>query len=212
MAFALLRYSVLVTVKVPESHSMYHIHSSYIVNGFPRQTHRLIVLSRVSGLAGPLMYLFPNCTALPRGQPADERLGGTIDITAVCSEARLNPAANVRYKRRGKWWGNIETAKQSLWTFGLEQFFSIVAARYSPLPGQASDSCVIFSLPTSAGLEDVLTTADISPHVAVKVTFVVRCRLLHRASRKYVGFTRHWNYRYTCVYVDYICRFNTFDS
>lgn len=124
MAFALLCYSVLVTVKVPESHSMYHILSSYIVDGFPRQTHRLMVLSRVSGLAGPLMYLFPNCTALPRGQPADERLGGTIDITAVCSEARLNPAANVRYKRRGKWWGNIETAKQSLWTFGPEQFFS----------------------------------------------------------------------------------------
>lgn len=69
-------------------------------------------------------------------------------------------------------------------------FFSIVAARYSPLPGQASNLCVIFSLPTSAGLEDVLTTADISPH-AVKVTFVVRCRLLHRASRTYVGFTRH---------------------
>lgn len=194
MAFALLCYSVLVTVKVPESHSMYHILSSYIVDGFPRQTHRLMVLSRVSGLAGPLMYLFPNCTALPRGQPADERLGGTIDITAVCSEARLNPAANVRYKRRGKWLGNIETAKQSLWTFGPEQFFfffSIVAARYSPLPGQASDLCVMFSLPTSAGLEDVLTTADISPHVAVKVTFVVRCRLLHRASRKYVCFIRH---------------------
>ena len=36
-----------------------------------------MVLSRVKGLAGPLMYLFPpNCTA-PRGQPVDERVGGT---------------------------------------------------------------------------------------------------------------------------------------
>lgn len=149
MAFALLCYSVLVTVKVPESHSMYHILSSYIVDGFPRQTHRLMVLSRVSGLAGPLMYLFPNCTALPRGQPADERLGGTIDITAVCSEARLNPAANVRYKRRGKWLGNIETAKQSLWTFGPEQFFFFFFNRRCSLFSSSGSSvrlvCYVFT-------------------------------------------------------------------
>lgn len=42
-----------------------------------------MVLSRVSGLAGPPMYLFPNCEAVPRGQPVDERLGGTIDISGV---------------------------------------------------------------------------------------------------------------------------------
>lgn len=52
-----------------------------------------MVLSSVSGFAGPLMYLFPNWTALPRGQPVDGRLGGTIDISELCSGTRLNPPA-----------------------------------------------------------------------------------------------------------------------
>lgn len=52
-----------------------------------------MVLSSVSGLAGPLMYLFPNWTALPRGQPVDGRLGGTIDISELRSDTRLDPPA-----------------------------------------------------------------------------------------------------------------------
>lgn len=52
-----------------------------------------MVLSSVSGLAGPLMYLLPNWTALPRGQPVDGRLGGTIDISELRSDTRLDPPA-----------------------------------------------------------------------------------------------------------------------
>lgn len=61
---------------------------------FPSWTHRLMVLSSVRGLAGPLMYLFPNWTAPPRGHPAAERLGGTTDISNV-STTTLSPPANV---------------------------------------------------------------------------------------------------------------------
>ena len=38
-----------------------------------------MVRSRERGLAGGLMYLFPNWLT-PRGQPVDDRLGGTTDI------------------------------------------------------------------------------------------------------------------------------------
>lgn len=60
-----------------------------------RQTHRLMVLSRVRGLAGPPMYLFPNWEAVPRGQPVVERLGGTIDISGV-KATTLKSCANHR--------------------------------------------------------------------------------------------------------------------
>lgn len=111
-----------VRVKIIENDSLYYTHRRYVMLGFPRKTHRLIVLSRVSGLAGPLMYLFPNCTALPRGQPADERLGGTIDITAVCSDAILNPDAKVCSTHWNIWLANNSTATQSLWTLSLNFF------------------------------------------------------------------------------------------
>lgn len=73
---------------------------------------------------------------------------------------------------------SVDTRSRTIFFFLF--FFSVVAARYSPLPGQATDVCVIFSLPTSAGLEDVLTTADISPHVALSdvccsLTFATPC-------------------------------------
>lgn len=54
-----------------------------------------MVLSSVSGLAGPPMYLFPNWEAVPRGQPVVERLGGTIDISWVYTTT-LNPLVNHR--------------------------------------------------------------------------------------------------------------------
>lgn len=80
-----------------------------------------MVLSSVSGLAGPLMYLFPNWTALPRGQPVDGRLGGTIDISELRSDTRLDPPtkgvrATLEVDRK------IETIpeqpKQIPWTIG----------------------------------------------------------------------------------------------
>lgn len=66
-------------------------HSSGAGRRGPSGTHRLMVLSSVSGFVC-WMYLFPNWFT-PRGQPVCERLGGTTDIAAQ----HPDPSSNRRH-------------------------------------------------------------------------------------------------------------------